>query len=132
MSESTQPPSCTSTHIGSVGIGDTNDLASQGSRQAHSLGTLVHSNILPTPVHHSHLHKVVQDPISKDHGITSSEFLHNVNHIPPEAVIKVTLIEDVFGPKFLIEPLFPREVCSIQHPGIDLTNHQFPFNWGSQ
>ena len=52
----------------------------------------------------------------------SLEFLHNMNGIPPEAVVKMTLVEDIIDPMFFAEPLLPWENCTVQHPGIDLVN----------
>ena len=100
-----------------------NDPTSQGGGQVHGLGTLVHPRVLPTPVHYTHLHEVIQNPISENNRVMSSKFLHDANGIPPEAVIKVTLVEDMFGPTLFIEPLFPQKDCSMQHLTINLANH---------
>ena len=51
----------------------------------------------------------------------SSEFLHNTDRVFLKTVVKITFIEDVLGPTFLIEPLFPWEYSPMHHPGIDLT-----------
>ena len=40
MSELTQPPTQASTYIGLISIGDTDDLASQGSGQVHGLSAI--------------------------------------------------------------------------------------------
>ena len=87
-----------------IGIVNLNNLTGWRSSQTHRLSTLVHPSILPSPIHHSYLHEVIQNPIGKDHGITGSKFLHNMNGISPEAIVKVALIEDVFGPMIFVEP----------------------------
>ena len=88
----------------------------------HGLGTLAHSHILPSPIHHAHPHEVIQNPIGENSQITSLELPHNTDSVPPQAVVKVTLIEYIIGPTLLIEPLLPWEDHPMKHPGVNLAN----------
>ena len=81
----------------------------------HSLSALVALRVLPSPVIHPHSHEVEQDPIGKDHRITGTELLDNVDGVSPKAIVVVAFIEDVVGPTFLTEPLFSWKDCSTQH-----------------
>ena len=76
--------------------------------------------VLPNPVIYPHAHEVKQHPIGKDRGITGAQLFDNSNGVPPQAIIKVTLVQDVIGPTLLVEPLFSREDGPMQHASVKL------------
>ena len=107
-----------------VGVGNPNDSTRQCGRQAHGLSALVTSSVLPSPVVHSHLHEVKQDPIGKDHRIMGMELFDNTDGVSPKTIVVVAFIEDVVDPAFFAEPLLSWEDCYTQYPGINLMYHQ--------
>ena len=82
------------------------------------------SSVLPGPIHHLHLHEVVQDPIGEDCRIPGLELLNYVDGVTPQMIIVVAFVEDVIGPTCLVELLFSWKDWSTQHPGINLAYHQ--------
>ena len=90
----------------------------------HGLSTLIPLGVLPSPIHHPHLHKVVQDSIGKDHRIMGTELFDNADGISPQMIVEVTFIEDIVDPTLLAETLLSWKDRSIQYPGINLTYHQ--------
>lgn len=81
----------------------------------HGLGALIPMAVLIPPVNRPCLHEVEQDPVGKNSRITCTQFLSNMDDIPPEAVIKVTFTKDILGPMLFAEPLFPWEDSPMDH-----------------
>ena len=70
----------------------------------HGLSTLVTTMVLVVPIECSHKEELEQNRIGEVFGRTSTDLLGNTTSVSPEAIVPMTLGENIIMPTVIIGP----------------------------